>query len=49
MGTDDCGPRYGMIKPVLDRLDGPFSVLDVGAAQGYFSFRIAQEYPQSSA
>ena len=47
IGTDDCESRYGMIKPVLDRLEGPFSVLDVGAAQGYFSFRIARDYPQS--
>lgn len=48
VGTDVCESRYELIKPVVDQIDGPFSVLDVGAAQGYFSFRIAREYPQSS-
>jgi GR25 family glycosyltransferase involved in LPS biosynthesis len=47
IGTDVCESRYQLIAPVLDRQRGPFSVLDVGAAQGYFSLRIAQDYPQS--
>lgn len=48
VGTDVCDARYDLIKPVLDRQPETFSVLDVGAAQGYFSFRIAQEHPRSS-
>lgn len=48
VGTDRCEPRYELIKPVLARHDGPFSVLDIGAAQGYFSFTIAREHPRSS-
>jgi hypothetical protein len=48
IGSDHCEPRYQLIRPVLDRFDRPFSVLDLGAAQGYFSFKIASDYPQSS-
>ena len=48
IGTDLCEPRYELIKPVFDLYKRPFSVLDLGAAQGYFSFRIAQDFPQSS-
>ena len=48
IGTDLCEPRYELIKPVLDQLNESFSVLDLGAAQGYFSFRIAQDFPKSS-
>jgi len=48
VGTDLCEFRYEVIKWVLDMPDGAFSVLDLGAAQGYFSFRIAREYPQST-
>jgi len=45
VGTDLCESRYQLIKPVLDLQAAPFSLLDVGAAQGYFSFRTASEYP----
>ncbi len=48
IGTDVCEPRYDLIKPVLDRYERPFTVLDLGAAQGYFSFRIANDYPHGS-
>lgn len=48
IGTDLCDCRYELLKPVLDNFEGSFSVLDLGAAQGYFSFRIAREYPLSS-
>jgi GR25 family glycosyltransferase involved in LPS biosynthesis len=47
IGTDLCECRYELIRPVLNLHGRAFSVLDVGAAQGYFSFRIAREYPQS--
>jgi len=48
-GTDHCALRYDLIKPILALYTNKnFSVLDLGAAQGYFSFSIAQEFPQSS-
>lgn len=48
IGSDLCEPRYELIKPIFDQYDRPFSSLDLGAAQGYFSFRIANDYPNSS-
>lgn len=39
-----CPQRYEAIKKALDTYNGPFSVLDIGAAEGYFSFRIAHDY-----
>ncbi len=48
IGTDLCEPRYDLIKPILDFYDCPFSLFDLGAAQGYFSFRIARDYPHST-
>ena len=47
IGTDFCESRYELIKPVLDLFDRPFSFLDLGAAQGYFSFRVAHDFPLS--
>jgi hypothetical protein len=44
-GTNICDVRFEKIKPVLESLHKPFSVLEIGAAQGYFSFRMAYEYP----
>lgn len=46
-GTDVCSVRYEMLLPILKQYTGPFSVLDLGAAQGYFSFRIAEDYPEA--
>lgn len=46
-GSNICPERFSLIKPILDKYHGEFSVLDIGAAQGYFSFRIAHEYPNS--
>lgn len=48
VGTNICSPRYELIKTVLNSYEGrSFSVLDIGAAQGYFDFKIAHEYPLS--
>ena len=44
-GTRDCTQRYEIIKRVLNQYKRPITVLDIGASQGYFSFRIASEYP----
>lgn len=40
----DCSARYEVIKKVLDLYKRPITVLDIGAAEGYFSFRIAKDY-----
>ncbi len=48
VGTDLCEGRYQLIKPILDLYEEDFSVLDLGAAQGYFSFKTAEDYPMSS-
>ncbi|MBS0586165.1 MAG: hypothetical protein JSR76_07720 [Verrucomicrobia bacterium] len=47
LGTDQCSVRYDLIKPILNSYEGKFSVLDLGAAQGFFSFSIANDYPKS--
>lgn len=37
-------PSYQVIKKVLNQYKRPFTVLDIGAAQGFFSFMIAHDY-----
>ena len=44
-GVRGCAERYEAIKPILDKYKRPITVLDIGASQGYFSFRIAHDYP----
>ena len=43
--TRDCAGRWAGIRPLLARYTRPFTVLDIGANNGYFSHRIAQEFP----
>jgi len=43
-GGQICDKRYELIRPVLDQFEDKFSVLDIGANLGYFSFKIAEEY-----
>jgi len=43
-GLSDCQRCYDAIKPILDRYKRPITVLDLGAGQGYFTFRIAHDY-----
>ena len=50
-GVRDCEGRYMAIRNELRRLgfpgkngDRPFTVLDIGAGSGYFSFRLAEEF-----
>ena len=40
----DCSSRYDAISKVISRFDRPIKVLDIGASNGYFSFRIAHDY-----
>lgn len=43
-GSRDCESRYEAIKKVLNKYKRPITVLDIGASQGYFSFKIANDY-----
>ena len=43
----DCQKRYELIDSVLQQYNRPFTMLDIGAAQGYYSFRTAYDYPES--
>ncbi len=40
----DSESRYKVIQKVLDQYKRPFTMLDLGARQGYFSFRTAHDY-----
>ena len=40
----DCETRYSIIKKVLDKYNRQFTMLDIGASQGYHSFRTAFDY-----
>lgn len=41
----DCETRYAIIKGFLNQFERPFTLLDIGASQGYYSFRTAYDYP----
>lgn len=43
-GVKDCEVRYPNIKQIADKYKRPFTVLDIGASEGYFSIKMAQEY-----
>lgn len=47
-GVKDCEIRYPHIKAILDSYKRPFTVLDLGASEGYFSLRIAADYKDSA-
>jgi len=47
-GTQICEARYQMIRPILDTFQKPFKVLEIGAAQGFFSFSLLRDYPLTS-
>jgi hypothetical protein len=43
-GIRNCSDRYEAIKGVLADLPQSFKSLDIGASQGYFSFRMAHDF-----
>ncbi|MCI5051716.1 MAG: hypothetical protein MRY21_01100 [Simkaniaceae bacterium] len=43
-GVRECHKRYEILRDVFDLYDRPFTILDIGAAQGYFCFRAAHDY-----
>ncbi|HVO66288.1 MAG TPA: hypothetical protein VMT12_07395 [Syntrophales bacterium] len=40
----DNETRYNIIRKVLDKYSRPLDMLDIGASQGYYSFRAAHDY-----
>ena len=40
----DCAHRYKAIKKVLKNFNRPITVLDIGAAEGYMSLRLAHDF-----
>jgi SAM-dependent methyltransferase len=47
-GQRECESRYVVIKEQLKKFQRPFTVLDIGANLGYFSFRIAYDFPNAT-
>jgi hypothetical protein len=45
----ECEPRYDAIRSVVKKFERPVSVFDLGANMGYFSFRLAEEFPDLTA
>ena len=43
-GVRACADRYEAIQEVLRYLPRGFKALDIGASQGYFSFRMAEDF-----
>ena len=43
----DCTTRYRIIKNILDQYKRPFTMLDIGASQGYYSFKTAYDFPKA--
>ncbi|MBI5274760.1 MAG: hypothetical protein HY860_06900, partial [Chlamydiales bacterium] len=43
----DCEIRYLLIKKVLQQYTRPFTLLDIGAAQGYYSLKAAGDFRKS--
>lgn len=39
-----CDQRYHVIKRILSRYKRPFTMLDIGASQGYYSFRTGHDF-----
>jgi trans-aconitate methyltransferase len=44
----ECAERYEPIREFLTQFRRPFSVFDLGANMGYFTFRIAQDFPHAT-
>ncbi|BAQ18323.1 class I SAM-dependent methyltransferase [Methyloceanibacter caenitepidi] len=44
----ECASRYAPIHAELERYSRPFTVFDFGANLGYFSFRIASDFPHAT-
>jgi hypothetical protein len=43
-GIRECSKRYEVMKEIFKTLPFQFKALDIGASQGYFSFRMTSEF-----
>lgn len=43
-GVRDCASRYEPVKAHCEKYDRPFTVLDIGANLGYYSFRLCSDF-----
>lgn len=48
-GQRECASRFELIRAALPAYTRPITVLDLGAAQGYFSIRLAESYEHTCA
>lgn len=48
-GVRECAARYDVIRAFCGQYTRPFTVLDVGAGLGYFSTRLAEDFPECTA
>lgn len=46
-GVKNCDKREPYIDDLLNKYERPFTVLDIGSSQGYFSIKIAINYPHA--
>ncbi len=45
-GLRECAERYELIHKFCAQYKRPFTVLDVGAADGYFAVRLTEDFPE---
>ncbi|KKM06936.1 hypothetical protein LCGC14_1738940, partial [marine sediment metagenome] len=45
-GQRECAKRYELIRRFCAQYQRPFTVLDIGAADGYFAVRLAEDFPE---
>ena len=48
-GERECQNRYAVVKAFCEGYKRPFTVLDIGAAQGYFCRRLVQDFSDCTA
>lgn len=44
-GDRECAERYAIVHQFCMQYSRPFTVLDIGAAQGYFGARLTEDFP----
>lgn len=44
-GDRECAERYEIVRQFCAQYTRPFTVLDIGAAQGYFGARLTEDFP----
>ena len=47
-GYRECEGRYSIVREFCRKLDGPFTVCDIGANMCYFGLRLTEDFPRCS-